>query len=190
MSQRPTAVGRPHGGRDRGATLLEYALGISVFLLAIIGAIELLTDSASERFAEGGGAGAPAEANGVFGTRDASPGGGGGGGGGGGPAILVASASLTGSSTQSGPGNSPFTATVTVSATDQTGAPVAGAAVELSWSGNVSGSTSLVTDGAGEVSHSVSGIQHNRSVTFTVTAVTAEGYDFTLPPPISLTKNS
>lgn len=173
---------------DRGATLIEYALGLSLFVLAVIGGIQLLADSASQRFSDGGGAGAPAEANGVFGDRTV-PAGGGGGGGGGGTAVVVASASLTGSS-QSGRGNDPFTATITVNATDETGAPVPGATVDVSWSGDANGTTVLTTAADGTVSHSVPGIRHNGQVTFSVIAVTLEGFDFTLPPPITLTKNS
>ena len=64
-------------------------------------------------------------------------------------------------------------ATITVTSS---GAPVAGAVVAITWSGDYSGTASGTTDAAGAVSFSTGGVRNAASFTITINSVTKSGY--------------
>lgn len=177
-------------GQDRGASLVEYALLLGLFVVVSIGAIEALQGSASDRFVESSGdAGTPTEINGYYGDRTSAPTGGGGGDTPDDGGLTVASVSLGGgTSTPSGTGNK-WNASITANVVDVDGAPVVGATVRLGWSGATTGDTELTTDGSGSAVWSVNDLNHNKDLTFEVLEVSADGYTFEGPyPSVTLSK--
>ena len=97
------------------------------------------------------------------------------GGGGGGDTVHVAD--LDGSATWIS--NTYWKATVTVTVQDQTGAAVANATVNGTWSGGYNGSGVCTTDAAGQCSVVSGQIRKNKAnTTFTVTAITAAGFTY------------
>jgi subtilisin len=94
-------------------------------------------------------------------------------------------AALSGASVNNG---STWTANVTITIRDSTGALVSGATVTGSWSGGASGSDSCTTNGTGTCTVSVSGIlKRTGSVTWTVSDVTHLEFEYA---PGSNTANS
>jgi Flp pilus assembly pilin Flp len=180
------------GARDRGATGVEYALILGLVVVVSIGAIEALQSNAEARFeSSSADAGTPVESNGLWAERAPAPTGGG-------PGVtappsgdeLDASISLGGGIATPGKGQR-WNATVTVTATDQFGAPMPGVLIVLGWSGDKAGNAQLWTELDGSVSHTVESIHQHATLTFTVVDAYAEGYIFVQPyPSLSLNKDS
>jgi Flp pilus assembly pilin Flp len=179
------------GGRERGASLVEYGLLLALFVVVTLAAIDSVQDSAGSRLSDTSEtAGTPTELNGFYSDRSAPPTGGGGGETNPDPgSSTAASVSLGGGSASPGQGQR-WDASITVTTSDGEGTPLPGVLVMLEWSGGKSGSAELVTGPNGTFTYTVEDIQQNQSsLTYTVVSVTLEGYDFATPyPSVTITK--
>jgi Flp pilus assembly pilin Flp len=194
--------------RSRGATAVEYALGISFLAVASLGAISSLEDDSSQALVDKGDAiGAP-DVNEVFGSSTstsaatstssttsttAPPA----------PPVAVITSSLSSHSGNNCSGNK-WTPTVIVLVTDDqvTPAPVFKATVAATWvqtspSGTITSTASFATKQDGTATFSLHNLEANdsdplyvSSVTFTINSVTPEGGSAFVPnPPLSVTIN-
>ena len=158
---RRTRVGRRSD--DRGATLVEYALIVSLVVIAATGAISALESSSSDELNNRTPiVGTPAEQNSLnFGspsttlggattTTVAPPPG----------AVVVHVSGITGSAQTSTAGNWVATARITV--VDDLGAPVAGISVTGAWAPTTgSATTSCTTDDSGQCNVTQSGMKRS-----------------------------
>lgn len=205
--QRCSRFGAATRGRaDRGATMVEYALGVALLVVACLGAISFLEDESRDSLDESSDlAGNP------DGLEAGSPGGSTGGTTGGdtggtttdgstdpadAPDGVVVS-SITGTSTIAPPD---WVATVSVIASDSSGALAQGVLVTGTWDPAVAGSTVSCTTGAdGRCVFTQQGMKRSGGnsipqTTFTVTSMTfptsSPPVTYTLPdPPPSITMN-
>lgn len=163
--------------RERGATVVEYALAVAVVVVLCLGALQVLEDESEDRLSDRGDvAGAPLdESFRGLGESAGSPGGGGGGGGGTPGPTGIRLGSLVGGFQQGFPDVAKWDAVVTVTFTDNGGVPLAGVTVNGTWSpsGHGSGGLSCVTDAAGTCQLVRVAINDNRkTVTFSLGTVT------------------
>jgi Flp pilus assembly pilin Flp len=163
--------------RQRGATLIEYALGVAFVCIVCLGAIGALEDNSGGRLDERGDAiGGDSEPIGVIPTGSGGSGSGGGGGGGG---PTTYDADVTGMTGVASNSTSKWIAQVTITVVDTTPTPtpVQGITVSGEWTinGNPPGTTtSCVTSAAGTCVVQRTNINDNdHIVTFTIFTLTS-----------------
>jgi hypothetical protein len=173
--------------RDRGATLPEYAIGIGVIALAIIGGVEFATDRGEARLqASDTRIGTPTD-QGAYSvgttttfvpgaTTTTLPGGVG---------LVVAQITAAPAPSQGSPNNK-WIANVTIRVTDSAGTPISGVQVDGDWSvqgggandGNcTTGTTGTCTVQRPDISDS------EKIVSFTIATMAKVGYAYTAPTP-------
>ena len=165
---------------DRGVTMVEYALGVSLIVVVSIGAISSIEDSGSERLGQSGdrfelddGAyypGAPTTTTTPSGSTTS---------------LVVTSvypASVTASPPSSDSGNK-WIANATVEVLDSSGNPVSGAVLDGTWTLNPGGSAepaSCTTDSSGRCILQRTDINDSKpSAELTITGVSGTGMIWT-----------
>lgn len=190
---------RRRGSTQRGASLVEYALGVSLLAVAVVAAIGALEDAGEDGLTERSDrAGTPVEAYGYIGVSA--------GGASGGSATTTSSTTAPPQEVQvvigstpsavledpSKPAQSKWSATVTFAVTDEDGQPVTGAVVAGSWSesgGSIQLQTSCssVTGLCAVVANKIP--KNVGVVTFTVTSVGGDNISAdSLPEAITISK--
>ena len=188
---------KPERSRSRGATAVEYALGVSFLAVASLGVINSLENDSSEALADKGEAiGAP-DVNEVFGSSSSTssptssssttstttpPA----------PPVAVITSSLNPHSGNNCGGNN-WTPTVIVTVTDDQGDPVFKANVSVTWVQQPSGDTSTPSFSTlqnGTATFSLHDLEARNthphyvsSVTFTINSVTPDGGTPFVPTP-------
>jgi Flp pilus assembly pilin Flp len=164
--------------RERGATAAEYALALGLFALVLVVGVDRVRVSATEEFATRSAAGAPdldeiapTSLTPVTGVPTTQP-----------DAEITTTttasevnAVLTASVSSKG---SKWTMTVTITATNQSGAPLLGATVVATWEPGGNGITSCVTvapSGKCSVTQDQMKTTEVPSATMTVTSITGPG---------------
>jgi Flp pilus assembly pilin Flp len=159
---------------DRGATAVEYAMGLALVLVVSIASIQYLEDSASEEFdGRADRAGAPDLTEGL--SDGGGTGGGTGTGGTDGPPPVTQQATFGGFTNVRSTGNNPWRANLSVDVLDSSGDGLSGVTVSGTWT-YLDGSTPVSveavcnqTNGSGSCQFQLSQIPPGvQSVTFTM----------------------
>ena len=174
-------TGRP--ASSRGATLVEYALMLSVIVVLVVASLGGFSSNVSSELADrGNGIGDPGDFDVGVTVTTTTP-----------PATTVPATTIPATTTISPTATvslsalaasavidgQKWVATVEITVVDDLGAVVAGATVEADWSENFASDVSCVTDGGGVCSMTQWNLNKNRaSTTWSVTDIDLTGYTY------------